>query len=329
MFTLPFVLSLLLTGQDDINVPPLALREIMRRGAMVVETDANYREDSELASVVEAMAPPPDDSHKWFFTLVVTDGCKWCEKMKSDFDNNEKLKAWVDTKDWKNSWAHWQVVRYEDPTQAWRWQYFKPKGFPTLIVQPPINGSWGDPKTIVYLRTGYLEPSKLDAEIRRAIQSYCRKVHPEHISWKSSRANSNANTEIPKKANPPKLLITNTAWYSSSNDDSDVGQYEGPKPPFTPAPKVPPVPVTPDDKYPDQVPPYPFYREVPRTVTIPIPNLSDPLALNTIMLVILLGMHGWIAYRMLAKKLNIPLMLTDEQFNNLMKVLGMKDKDQS
>jgi hypothetical protein len=71
---------------------------------------------------------------------------------------------------------HYQVVQIEDQSQAWRWKDFKPKTFPTVIVQPPFDNSWGDPHTIVMLQEGYEKPEKLAPKFRAAIDKYTAKV---------------------------------------------------------------------------------------------------------------------------------------------------------
>src|SRR5262245_44187880 len=112
------------------NVSWRAQAEIARRGAMVERIDGLQDALSPQSAVALAMQPPADDSHKWLFTLVTTRNCQWCEQTRRDFDSDARLKAWVDTKDYMKSWAHWQVVQIEDQSQAWRWKDFRPKSFP-------------------------------------------------------------------------------------------------------------------------------------------------------------------------------------------------------
>jgi hypothetical protein len=163
------------------DVPWKALQEIARRGDSVEHVAGFQGPDDPIADL---MQPPADDSDKWFFTLVTTKGCAACDRLKADFANSPELKAWVDTVDYQRSWAHWQAVDVNDNTQQWRWANFKPRVFPTLIVQPPYNGSWGDPHTVVFLREGYDgKPAALDKAIRAALSMYGRKVHPQHVSF--------------------------------------------------------------------------------------------------------------------------------------------------
>src|SRR5438876_1423834 len=163
LFLLPTLVLLALSGSAraiDKNVPWTAQAEISRRGAIAERVDGAEDANNPTAAIAAAMQPPADDSYKWLFTLVTTRNCQWCEQMRRDFDNDPKLKAWVDTKDYAKSWAHWQVVQIEDQSQAWRWKEFRPTSFPTLIVQPPVNGSWGDSHTIVFAHQGYMKPAE-------------------------------------------------------------------------------------------------------------------------------------------------------------------------
>src|SRR5438105_4124763 len=92
----------------DKDVPRIAEAEIARRGPLVERVSGIQSADDSRTAVAMAMQPPQDDSYRWLFTLVTTKGCSWCEQMRKDFDSDPKLKAWVDTKDYTKSWAHWQ-----------------------------------------------------------------------------------------------------------------------------------------------------------------------------------------------------------------------------
>jgi hypothetical protein len=128
------------------------------------------------------------------------------------------------------------VVQIEDQSQAWRWKDFKPTSFPALIVQPPVNGSWGDPHTIVYARQGYLQPAELDAAIRKAIQLYATKAYPRYMAWES------------KQGVAPEGL-------AGGFQQGGAEQSGGWTPPATPPSPLPPTPSYP--VYPNLPPEYP------------------------------------------------------------------------
>jgi hypothetical protein len=234
------------------------------------------------------MQPPADDSHKWLFTLVTTKGCQWCDRLRADFDNDPTLKAWVDTKDYTKSWAHWQVVQIEDKSQEWRWKDFKPTQFPTLIVQPPVNGSWGDPHTIVFVRQGYLRPAELDAGIRKAIQLYAAKAFPRHLAWESKQASA---------------AISDAGFQQGGAEQSG-----GWTPPVTP-----PTPLPAPQTYPPLADP-----TVSPGLTIPV---SLP-SLSTILLLLTAVSNVWMLYREIAQKVGIKPLLTDEQAKKLLEFVA-------
>lgn len=169
------------------DVPWKAQAEILRRGDLVERVDG-FEGDS--LAFAEAVATPADDSGKWFISIVTMKGCAPCERLRSDFKTEAKLKAWVNVEDYKQSWAHWQVFQIEDQSQEKRWEQRKPKGFPCVIIQPPINGSFGDPRNVVYWHEGYLPAERLDREMREAIQMYVKKVGPQRAEWKAKHADA-------------------------------------------------------------------------------------------------------------------------------------------
>jgi hypothetical protein len=232
-------------AEPEKDVPWKAQAEIARRGAMVERVDGFQDADDPAAAISAAMQPPADDSHKWLFTLVTTKNCQWCTKMRADFENDPQVKSWVDTKDHAKSWAHWQVVQIEDQSQAWRWKDFKPAGFPALIVQPPVNGSWGDAHTIVYAHQGYLKPAELDAAIRKSIQLYAAKVFPRHLAWES-------------KQNQAQAGVAGGFQQSGGTEQGGWTPLATPPSPLPPVPNYPP-----SHPYPNVPPEYPPANPTP------------------------------------------------------------------
>lgn len=185
---LALAVSLTRAQDADKDVSWKAKAEILRRGPMVERVNG-FESNDDTILVAEALAPPADDSNKWNLTLVTTKNCKYCEQLRGDLENAPSLQAWVNTKDYTKSWYHYQVVQIEDQSQAWRWKDFKPKSFPTLIVQPPFDQSWGDPHTIVMLKEGYDgKAEKLAAEMRASIDKYVKKVKPQRAAWKATHS---------------------------------------------------------------------------------------------------------------------------------------------
>jgi hypothetical protein len=289
----------------DKNVPLIAEAEIARRGALVERVNGIQAESDSASAIALAMQPPPDDSHKWLFTLVTTKNCSWCEQMRRDFATDPKLKSWVDTKDYIRSWAHWQIVQIEDQSQAWRWKDFKPTSFPTLIVQPPVNGSWGDPHTIVFVRQNYLKPAQLDTAIREAIQLYSTKLYSRRLAWsKTPSADQSATIIGGIKAEPR---------------DEHAGGWNPPVSPPAPLPPLPAVPSTPNQ--PAQYPPAQYPPSLPNFASLLAQLLGSLLGGPALANFLLIAILAWQVYRGIAKREGIPLLLDDDSAAQLTQLL--------
>lgn len=284
--------------EHEKDVPRLAQAEISRRSALV-EHIAGIQDGGDLqAAIAAAMQPPADDSYKWQFTLVVMRNCQWCELTRRDFDTDAKLKAWVDTKDYTKSWAHWQVVQIEDQSQTWRWKDFKPTAFPTLIVQPPVNGSWGDPHTIVFARQGYAKPAELDAAIRKAIQAYAAKAYPRRLAWEGK-----STAEI-------------SGGIEQARGGERSGDWNPPVTPPAPLPSYPNYPTVPYPNAPQQIPP-----QQPDAGSLLGQLLSSLFGGAATANFLLLAILAWQVYRGFAKKEGIPLLIDDATAAQLVQLL--------
>lgn len=290
---------------DGRDVPPSAVAEILRRGAMVEHVNglrSGDEAEADAEAFVEAVAPPADDSHKWFFTLVVTRGCQWCEKMRSDFANSQYLKPWVNVKDSKESWAHWQVVQIEDQSQAWRWKNVRPTRFPALIIQPPLNRSFGDPATVVYMHQGYLEPEKLDAAIRTAIREYTRKVAPQYRAWKAQREQALARQMI-----------------GQADATGQTADWRPPAPPPSPLPE----PNIPFQVPPPAIPPLSPSGPAADNLVLLLVTLLGKLMPNfqTILLLLLALSNVWMLYRDIARQTGVRMLIDDQTAQQIVTVI--------
>ena len=313
------LLALLATGHrqqatgDDKDVPWKAKAEIARRGAHVEHVSGIAAEPTAL--IGELLAPPEDDSHKWHFTLVTTRGCKFCDQLRGDFLHAPVLQAWVNVEDYKKSWAHWQVVQIEDQSQAWRWKDFKPTQFPTLIVQPPVDRSWGDPHTIVFVQTGYDgKPDKLAAKLRAALDAYAKKIQPVHAAWKAAREAKLASQGSGFKGQGSGFRVQNSGGIQ---DAGGVAQPAagGWNPPVTPpSPLGPPAP-------PQSYPPPPADPTTGGLALLLQLLASSLPSLGTILLLLTAVSNVWMLYRELAQKAGIKTILSDEQAAQLVELL--------
>lgn len=172
------------TDGDQVDVD-----EVARRGDSVIAAGRGPMATND-AVISEALSPPPDDSHKWFFSVIV-DGSKESETLLYDLKHSSDLRAWLKIDDPAQSWAHVTVYVSQDQTQDWRWAKLKISRYPVMIFQPPakrINESsanaeweWGDPKTVIWQWDGYdataPDRAKLRANaIRSVATSYAKKI---------------------------------------------------------------------------------------------------------------------------------------------------------
>ncbi len=279
------------------NVPSIADDEIARRGNLVEVVGTN-RADITTA-LAEAMRPPADDSHKWFISVITTQSCPACARLQQDIATSPHLKPFVNTQDEQASWAHYNVFRIEDPTQKFRWREIRFAGFPTIVVQPPRNGTYGDHKTVVLQSTGYDGDAKaLAQKIRVGIAQYVAKLN----------------------VNRQRFVRSPRGHGQATPTGQDAGDYT---PPFTPPPKYePPL-------YPQPTPsPFPFDFP-PQTVPQPAPNLGSLLfsllgglfssgGLTNLLLLVLAGLA---VIRTFRKATGQKLLLDDETFQAITEML--------
>jgi hypothetical protein len=275
-------------AQALIDVPPLAEQEILRRGNFVERIDGYRNDVNDL--IAEALRPPADDSHKWFITVITTRNCRYCESLKKDFTSSANLRPFVDQEDHTNSWAHYNVFSAEDQTQAWRWEGIQLAGYPTLLIQPPRDGRYGDPKTVVMQKTGYDGDSqKLATAIRNGITAYVARFpqQPQHRG-----IGQTGPTEQPSRG------------------------YE---PPFSPPPRVEPTPYAPTPQFPFDYPPEP--QPAPQPMINPLSLLAtlvgSMLGSGGLTNVLLLVLAGFAGIRTFRKATGQKLLLDDNAYQNI------------
>ena len=168
-------------GQVDINDA-----EIYRRGDMIQFT--GVVRDSGDEEFAAALAPPESDADKWFISIVCTEGCAPCERLKADFASSEFLRGWhaepVDPQGKRvHGWAHVSVFKIEDDRTKWRFENAKIKAFPAVIVQPPANGTWGKNETIAVQLEGYDgDPKKFSALLRSKLKQYVDAMQKKRVA---------------------------------------------------------------------------------------------------------------------------------------------------
>jgi len=276
-------------AQDLKDVPHVAEQEILRRGNFVERIDGYRNDVTDL--IAEALRPPADDSHKWFITVITTRNCRYCESLKRDFATSANLRPFVDPEDHTNSWAHFNVFSIDDQTQAWRWEGIQLAGYPTLLIQPPRDNRYGDPKTVVLQKTGYDGDSqKLASSIRDTITRYVARF-PQQPRQRG----------IGQQTEPAEQ------------------QSRGYDPPFSPPPRVEPTPYAPQPQFPFDYPPVP--QPAPQPTINPLSLLAALLGstlgsggMTNLLLLVLAGFAGIRTFR---KATGQKLLLDDNAYQNI------------
>ena len=281
-------------AQELKDVPDVAQQEIDRRGNFVERIDG-YRNDV-TDVIAEALRPPADDSYKWFISVVATRNCQYCEALKRDFSASPHLRPFVNAEDHQQSWAHFNVYSINDETQSWRWEGIRLSGFPTLIIQPPRDGRYGDPKTLVWQKTGYDgDPQKLAGEIRNAIVRYV----------------GNYNQQ-PRR---------NGIGQAGEPVEQEARRYE---PPFSPPPRAEPNPYVAPQPYPIDFPPIPQPPTLQPTInpfSLLASLIGSLLGSGGMTNLLLLVLAAFALIRTFRKATGQKLLLDDAAYQNVVETL--------
>jgi hypothetical protein len=165
MTTLAFTVALALTTlqpPEDRDVPDYARREIDARGDRTEHITDQITQQTEI---------PPDDSHKWYVSLWIDDSPD-SRRLLADWRTSPYLRAIANPDDYRTSWAHWHAWHARDPAQAWRLARYPITTWPTVTIQPPLNGHYGDPRRIAAILPGYTTDYDLARRIRDAIANH-------------------------------------------------------------------------------------------------------------------------------------------------------------
>jgi hypothetical protein len=208
-----FLLTGLLTFSNvclaDNGLPLAARQEVMRRGAMV-EHVGGYEAAAPLFA--EAVKPPQTDTDKWYLTVFTAPKCAPCEALKSAFRSDETLKAWANVDSPKDSYVHYTEISATDITQDWRRKHApaliellkQNKAYPLVVIQPPLDGSYGDPQTCLPPIVGYTNAADLVYKIRETTRLYVETTNNK------SKPNPDRSPPFPltdeqKKIQPPTV----------------------------------------------------------------------------------------------------------------------------
>lgn len=193
------------------NVPTIATEELQRRGPDVEELGTIQAGPE--AGVRRAMAPPADDSDKWFVNFVgagttSTDQEKAATKLLLDDVKALKFSQYVKPGDTANSWGHWQEYRIDDILQKEWFEEAKPQlkqvGLPAIIIQPPANGKYGPNEALVCVVGQYDgRPQYFSELIRARVEAYIHKNGYDGTAETAKLVPHGQSSTEPIEAKPP------------------------------------------------------------------------------------------------------------------------------
>ena len=175
--------------------------EVLRLGDQVQYIDGTYGATA-ADNYVDAMAPPASDADKWYISVLSMKGCAGCEKLKKEFATSESLLALANPSDPKKSWSHYNVYLREDKSQAFRFEKLTITSYPTVIMQPPRSGKFGDPTTVVFQDIYRGDPDRLATDIAKAIRAYVATLRPARTNFGHFVASATPPWQPPPKDEP-------------------------------------------------------------------------------------------------------------------------------
>lgn len=171
------------------DVPEAAHQETIRRGNHLEELGSTQAAGPE-AVAVGALAPPEDDSDRWWINVITTKDVRYrrsCEQLLNDFSTNINLRAWADVDNPKQSWGHFMVRDIDEP-ESKDWlagirEQLESQALPAIVLQPPRNGSYGRNSVTVGMLHGYSgDANQLSERIRAKIKTYAIKVAADKVA---------------------------------------------------------------------------------------------------------------------------------------------------
>lgn len=164
----------------QIDPPEVDQAEVMRLGDTVQHVGEHASGEAAADAFISAMSPPESDADKWFISVVTEPECTACNELLREWDRNPWLQALADPSDPKRSWAHYNRYDKADESQAFRWKQIQITSYPTILVQPPLSGTYGDSSTVVYQGVYSGDPQALARGISYAIRRYITRLQTVH-----------------------------------------------------------------------------------------------------------------------------------------------------
>src|SRR6218665_3643616 len=159
------------------QVPEVDTDSVLRRGNHV-ERIGGHQQSAYDAAVDGVTGPPADDSGKWFITIITQRGCVPCAKLKAAWAKSAELLAFARPGDTANSWAHYNEYEAENRYHEWFTRGIAVKGYPTILIQPPATGKYGDARFPIYQATGFDgDAAKLASSFTAKIKGHLRTLN--------------------------------------------------------------------------------------------------------------------------------------------------------
>ena len=291
-------LSSVAHAQED--PPQVDQEEVMRLGDTVQHVGDHAQGDQNADAFVAAMSPPASDADKWFISVISMRGCAGCEKLKRDWATNQWLLALANPADPKKSWSHYKVYDKDDQSQAFRFEKIKITAYPTILVQPPRSGRFGNAATVVYQSVYQGDPERLARSISSAIRQYIARLQT-----------------LPGPVQARQF-----------------GQV-GVDPPWQPVPRVDPLQPQPNPHFPLFDPTIPPPAPEPAPAPAPVSAFPWPAVLTlvaagfSVPAAIALVMWGISYVRARRRAAGKPLLLDQETFDELISLLRQLSSDQA
>ncbi|MGC4002866.1 MAG: hypothetical protein QM811_06930 [Pirellulales bacterium] len=168
-------------GQALSHAPEVDKDAVLRTGDLVQHITGI--QSDEATAFGQIMGPPALDNDKFVISIISRTGCAPCAQLKADWEKSEKLLAFAKPSDKANSWATFKIYMAGDKSHDWFTNKIKIEGYPTIIVQPPLSGIYGDKTTVIMQGTGYYGPDKTAEAIRSSIRKYVDKLSQKNALY--------------------------------------------------------------------------------------------------------------------------------------------------
>jgi len=128
--------------------------EVKRCGDQCEFVNGHTAAATPAATVSQAMAPPGDDSDKFFVSIIQQPGDAVSQQLLDDWQRSQWLQA-VGVPGGLDSWSHCTIYAAGDNSQDWRWADISFEGLPSVVITAPRSGVYGDAASVVYQSDGY------------------------------------------------------------------------------------------------------------------------------------------------------------------------------